>query len=504
MNLSVFQLRMKALYDYLGGRSDELSFVKHAIISNINKQDGGWWRGDHGGKTDCWFPCNYVEELEEQEVGQDDSESSPLGSLQKGTIDLTGCSLDRILRGTTNSNDKFIFRIVSPNQSLMEIGCDTKEDMDDWMSSIRKCTDKAEAKLKDDRNMERNLRIAKVFSDLIVYCRTATFNPVNITGNHLEMSSFAETKMEKYLLKEKADLIIGYNRKQFSRVYPKGARIESSNYDPNPFWNLGCHFLALNYQTPDRSMMLNQGLFRGNGHCGYVLQHEHMRNEDYNPYDKLTIPPRIEPVTVSLTIIGARHLTKVTRGISSPFVEIEIIGADYDNNKYKTSTIQDNGFNPCWNETCDFDISNPDQVMVRLTLQDEDMFSDPNFLGQATYPLHQMKPGYRAIPLHNGMTEPLELCALLVHLELRNPNDDGHDLYASIVELRDRSQEIQSAIDEREKKGDMLGMEKMQDELTETEGRLLAKNEERRKVKLEHKSHAAEASRPVPPPRDDI
>jgi phosphatidylinositol phospholipase C zeta len=36
----------------------------------------------------------------------------------------------------------------------------------------------------------------------------------------------------------------------FSRVYPKGQRIDSSNYCPVPFWNVGSQMAALNYQTP--------------------------------------------------------------------------------------------------------------------------------------------------------------------------------------------------------------------------------------------------------------
>lgn len=37
-----------------------------------------------------WFPANYVEEIESVE---DTSDSLPLGSLQKGTIDLTGVTV---------------------------------------------------------------------------------------------------------------------------------------------------------------------------------------------------------------------------------------------------------------------------------------------------------------------------------------------------------------------------------------------------------------------------
>ncbi|MEE6528309.1 hypothetical protein FKM82_030462 [Ascaphus truei] len=54
---------VKAVYDYKAQREDELSFCKQAIIHNVDKQDGGWWRGDYGGKKQLWFPANYVEEM---------------------------------------------------------------------------------------------------------------------------------------------------------------------------------------------------------------------------------------------------------------------------------------------------------------------------------------------------------------------------------------------------------------------------------------------------------
>lgn len=40
-----------------------------------------------------------------------------------------------------------------------------------------------------------------------------------------------------------------------------------------------------------------------------------------------------------LQVIGARHLVKAGRGMASPFVEVEVVGCEYDNhNKYKTKT----------------------------------------------------------------------------------------------------------------------------------------------------------------------
>lgn len=40
-----------------------------------------------------------------------------------------------------------------------------------------------------------------------------------------------------------------YNKRQMSRIYPKGTRMDSSNYSPQPFWTVGCQMVALNYQT---------------------------------------------------------------------------------------------------------------------------------------------------------------------------------------------------------------------------------------------------------------
>ena len=45
------------------------------------------------------------------------------------------------------------------------------------------------------------------------------------------------------------------------------------------------------------------------------------------------------PVYLSIRILGARHLSrggKGGRGLLSPFVEVEVLGAEYDNAKAKT------------------------------------------------------------------------------------------------------------------------------------------------------------------------
>ncbi|XP_002742254.1 1-phosphatidylinositol 4,5-bisphosphate phosphodiesterase gamma-1-like [Saccoglossus kowalevskii] len=448
-NTFVAKVTVKALYDYRAQRDDELTFCKHAIITNVDKQDGGWWKGDYGGKKQMWFPSNYVEELEPLNSSMDSStDSTPLGNLQKGVIDIQGCCIDIIPGG--KGERRYVFRIMSPSQPIpLEVAADSEEEALSWQNSIRTAVEWAEKRDVDVRQHERNLRIAKEFSDLIVYCRSVPFKEDCIPGNYYEMSSFPETKVEKYVAKGKAALFTRYNKFQFSRVYPKGQRVDSSNYDPMPCWMCGSQMVALNYQTPDRPIQINAGRFLANGKCGMVLLPDCMRNiEGYDPTDKNILNGVVEPITITITIMGARHLIKTGRGIASPFVEVEIIGTDYDNhNKYKTKTKVDNGLNPVWMEVCEFDIINPPVAMIRFSVQDEDMFGDPNFLGQATYPISCIRNGYRSVPLCNGYSEELELGALLVHIEIRNAKEgeDGN-IYASIQELRSRTQELSSRV----------------------------------------------------------
>lgn len=65
-----------------------------------------------------------------------------------------------------------------------------------------------------------------------------------------DMSSFPETKAEKFATRSKGKRFLQYNRRQLSRVYPRGQRLDSSNYDPLPMWHCGSQLVALNFQTP--------------------------------------------------------------------------------------------------------------------------------------------------------------------------------------------------------------------------------------------------------------
>jgi phosphatidylinositol phospholipase C gamma-1 len=296
------------------------------------------------------------------------------------------------------------------------------------------------------------------------------------------MSSFPESKVDKWLTSPYCRFFLKYHRLQFSRVYPKGARLDSSNYDPIKMWNSGVQMTALNYQTGDRAMQLNQGKFLQNGKCGYVLRPEFMMRDDFDPYENKPLEG-VEPLTLNIRIIAGRHLMKTGRGIMSPFVELEVVGIDYDCRKCKTSTVRDNGLNPVWKENFIFDVENPDLAILRFVVNDEDMFGDPVFLGQTCFPVKCLRQGYRSVPLKNEYSEDLELAALLVHLDIKNARDN-EAIYTSIQELRNSSRHFRRLIEEAESEADSSKLQTYRSQLQIIEEQLHIKDEERRQTAL--------------------
>ena len=47
------------LFEYEAEQEDELTLAVGDIITNVVKEDGGWWRGDLNGKNGV-FPENFV------------------------------------------------------------------------------------------------------------------------------------------------------------------------------------------------------------------------------------------------------------------------------------------------------------------------------------------------------------------------------------------------------------------------------------------------------------
>lgn len=59
-------------------------------------------------------------------------------------------------------------------------------------------------------------------------------------ANSWQVSSLNETVMNQ-ILQLKPGELVRFNQRQLLRVYPSNYRVDSSNFNPQPYWNAGCH-----------------------------------------------------------------------------------------------------------------------------------------------------------------------------------------------------------------------------------------------------------------------
>ncbi|XP_053305358.1 1-phosphatidylinositol 4,5-bisphosphate phosphodiesterase gamma-2 [Spea bombifrons] len=431
---------VRALYNYSAKRPDELTFCTGALIHNVTKVSEGWWKGDYRDKIQQFFPSNYVEDISANNseiFANQIIEDSPLGSLCRGILDLETYDIKKITQGKYNKQFVFSLDPKNPEDPPVDFATDTVEELFEWYQNIHQIA--LQKKIRDQDNSttsgKKNQTIARELSDLVIYCTPknseAKYNLEK--PDYRDIRSFVENKAES-IARQKPNDLLQYNRKALTRVYPKGPRVDSSNYDPLHLWLCGAQMVALNYQTPDRFMQINNGMFGYNGRCGYILQPECMREDAYDPSGS-----RREPqIVLTIKVIAARHLPKPGRGIACPFVEVEICGGEYDNSKFKTIVVDDNGLNPVWPiiQQAVFEIHEPNLAFLRFAVYEEDMFSDPNFLAQYTVPIKGIRTGYRSVPLKNGYSEGIELSSLLVHCHIEKNRGNQEELYSSSQQLR--------------------------------------------------------------------
>ncbi|XP_029009963.1 1-phosphatidylinositol 4,5-bisphosphate phosphodiesterase gamma-2-like [Betta splendens] len=443
------QSTVKALYSFQATRPDELSFGKGALIHNVSRENSGWWKGDHGGKLQLFFPSNYVEEVSnasQENAMAEDMEDNPLGELCKGVVEISNCNIQNLKNGKNGKAHVLTLQDMDQDSLQFDLAADSVEELFEWyqvawdiaqMQMSRQYNE--EQMIRQKWEVEKKAEVAMEMSDLVVYCIPRSKEKDRFDSyTYKEIRSFVENKTPG---KNRTREFVQYNRQALSRVYPKGQRVESSNYDPYPLWALGCHMVALNFQTADKYTQLNSALFGLNGCTGYVLQPEFMRSDSYDPNQE----KKKVKFSIAVRVIAARHLPKPGRSIASPFVEIELCGHTED--KFKTIVYRDNGLNPVWkapSEPVVLTVFEPELSFLRFVVNEEDMFSDPNFLAQATFPVKGLRSGYRSVPLKNGYNEDLELASLLVYISVQQAGKAEEELYSSSSQLRKKQAEVSS------------------------------------------------------------
>ncbi|KAK6756277.1 hypothetical protein RB195_014588 [Necator americanus] len=262
--------------------------------------------------------------------------------------------------------------------------------------------------------------IHPLLSSLINYTHPVKFSGFDVAESnnlHYHMSSFSESTGLGYL-KQCAPEFVNYNKRQLSRIYPKGARVDSSNFLPQIFWNAGCQMVALNFQTPDVYMQLNMGKFEYNAGSGYLLKPDFMRRPDrtFDPFSESPVDGVIA-AHCSVRVISGQFLTDRKVGT---YVEVEMYGLPTDTirKEHKTKVIPANGLNPVYSEAPFVfrKVVLPELAVLRFAVYDE----NGKQLGQRILPLDGLQAGYRHISLRSDTNQTMVLApTLFVHIVIK-------------------------------------------------------------------------------------
>ncbi|XP_055878716.1 1-phosphatidylinositol 4,5-bisphosphate phosphodiesterase beta-4-like isoform X1 [Biomphalaria glabrata] len=298
-----------------------------------------------------------------------------------------------------------------------------KEELDDLLKTDSMDTaltaDEEAALMSSYHYTGATTNIHPYLSAMVNYAQPVKFQGFDVAEERnvqYHMSSFNENTGLGYL-KTQALEFVNYNKRQMSRIYPRGGRVDSSNFLPQIFWNAGCQMVALNFQTADINMQLNQGKFEYNSNCGYLLKPDFMRRPDrtFDPFSESPVDGVIA-AHCSVQVISGQFLSDKKVGT---YVEVDMYGLPTDTirREFRTRVVPNNGLNPIYNEEPFVfrKVVLPELAVLRIAV-----FEDTGkLIGQRILPLDGLQAGYRHISLRTEGNFPLSLPTVFCRIILK-------------------------------------------------------------------------------------
>ncbi|XP_068440697.1 1-phosphatidylinositol 4,5-bisphosphate phosphodiesterase eta-1 isoform X1 [Clinocottus analis] len=359
--------------------------------------------------------------LKESRIGdKEDTDSFSIRALLRATHQGLQKNLRQSSKGVLKKSQSrsFITTLKQKRHSKSRLSCQSMDKEEDVQEGSGR---EAGGQFNRCGRKRKTMKLSRDLSNLVVFTNSVASQECLNEGTPGDVLSFSETRAQS-LVNHRAEQFLAFNQRQLSRIYPSAYRIDSSNFNPQFYWNVGCQLVALNYQTEGRMMQLNRAKFMVNGGIGYVLKPPPMCKGSFNPFSDDPLPAYPKKQLI-LKIISGQQLPKPPdsmlgdRGeIIDPFVEVEIIGLPVDCCKEQTRVVDDNGFNPVWEETLSFTLHMAEVVLVRFLVWDHDPIGR-DFIGQRTVAFSSLMPGYRHVYLE-GLTE----ASIFVHVSV-------HDVY---------------------------------------------------------------------------
>ncbi|KAL1348289.1 hypothetical protein HN51_024268 [Arachis hypogaea] len=234
--------------------------------------------------------------------------------------------------------------------------------------------------------------------------------------------SLSEQQLEKAAMTYGKE-IVRFTQRNILRVYPKGTRIDSSNYNPLIGWMHGAQMVAFNMQGYGRSLWLMYGMFKANGGCGYVKKPDFLlkngpNGEIFDPKAKLPVKTTLK-VTVYMGEGWYYDFEHTHFDQYSPpdfYTRVGIAGVPDDTVMRRTKAIEDNWV-PSWNETFEFPLTVPELALLRIEVHEYDMSEKDDFGGQSCLPVWELRSGIRAVPLYSRKGDKYNTVKLLMRFE---------------------------------------------------------------------------------------
>ncbi|KAK2980004.1 hypothetical protein RJ640_020030 [Escallonia rubra] len=231
--------------------------------------------------------------------------------------------------------------------------------------------------------------------------------------------SLREQHLEKAVTTNRTD-IIRFTHRNLLRIFPKGTRFDSSNYNPIIGWIHGAQMVAFNMQGYGRPLWLMQGMFRANGGCGYVKKPDILLKADpvFDPNQILSVK-KILKVKVYMGEGWSLDFDHTYFDVYSPpdfYAKVGIAGVPADSVMKNTKSIEDNWI-PTWNEEFEYPLTVPELALLRIEVHEYDITGKDNFGGQTCIPVSELRTGIRAVPLHDKKGEKYKSVKLLMHFE---------------------------------------------------------------------------------------
>ncbi|CAD6444275.1 7116b1db-d8ff-4993-afb5-b44fe4d55eee [Sclerotinia trifoliorum] len=269
----------------------------------------------------------------------------------------------------------------------------------------------------DDRaSSKKRAKICETLGKLGIYTHSEHF--VSFDVGAATKPSHIFSVGEKVILElheSNREQMFAHNRNYFMRAFPAGKRFDSSNLDPSVCWRKGIQMVALNWQTLDEGMMLNEGMFAGSQ--GWILKPPGYRSEDATSESCAAIPYKTLDLKISI-FVGQQvpfPQGETEKGFH-PYVKCELHvesqeeldgqpienGGKAKEGEHKLKTAYKSGSKPDYEgETLHFEgIRNVVEELsfVRFKIEDAN-YSKDELAAWACIRLDRLQQGYRLIPL---------------------------------------------------------------------------------------------------------